>query len=176
MTHPTESVRIKLQFRSKGPITDHPSTLDAYAMWIKSRKTLMDAFPQAHCTEFAQKLKLYGTQRYWLLTWLERFQQAKTIGESDKETNNAWAALALHYLDQLWPQLDNPAEQTVESLQAIHHLTNKIKGHKLVAIAISAECVAPKRIEGFIDLFENNSTNATIFNWIDNVFLARKNN
>ena len=179
MTHPAESVpaesvRLKLQFHSKGPISDHPKTLNAYTMWVKSRKALIDAFPQAHTTEFAQKLKLYGTQRYWLLTWLERFQQARTVGESDKETNHAWAALALHYLDQLWPQLDNPDENVLESLEAIHHLVNKIKGHKLVGVAISAECVAPRRIEGFIDLYENNSANATIMNWINNTFLARR--
>ena len=174
MADSPESVRLQLQFNSNGPVLHQADVLNAYTIWVKSRKTLIDAFPTAHHTEFAQKLKLYGTQRYWLLTWIERFKQAKTIGESDQEVNNAWAALALHYLDQLWPQLDTPDEHVFELLTAIHHMTNKIKGHRLVAVGISAQCAAPTRIEGFIDLYENSTNNAKIFAWIDKTFLFKK--
>ena len=171
-----ETVRVKLQFQSSGAVNDTQAALNAYATWTKCRKTLVDAFPQAHHTEFAQKLKLHGAQRYWLLTWLERFQHAKSIGESDEEVNNAWAALALHYLDQIWPQLDNPDTHVTEQLEAIHLMTNTIKGHKLVAIGIAAQCVAPQRIEGFIDLFDNVTSNNKIFQWIEATFMAKKSN
>ena len=172
-SNPNETFRAKLQFQSNGPVRDHATTLRVYTQWSKCRKTLIDAFPTAHHTEFAQKLKLYGTQRYWLLTWVERFQQSKTIGESDFEINNAWAALALHYLDQIWPHLDNPEPHITEQLDAIHQLTNKVKGHKLIAIGISAECVAPKRIEGFIDLFTNTTNNNDMIQWIENTFMPK---
>ena len=171
---PTEKIRLQLQFTTQGPIDDKQAVLRAYAVWTKCRKSLIDAFPSAHHTEFSQKLKLYGTQRYWLLTWLERFQQAKTMGESTEEVNNAWAALGLHYLDQIWPHLDKSEPHIIEQLDALHLMTNKIKGHKLVAAGIAAVCVRPDRMEGFIDIFDNATNNTKIFEWLERTFLARK--
>ena len=162
--------RNRSQFVTNGPVENPRLTLKAYATWNKCHQVLKDAFPDARQTQFAQKLRLYGAQRYWLPTWLERFQMVKAIGEADESINNGWASLALHYLDQLWPKLDSPTEHQMEQLEAINQMTNKIKGHQLNAVGISARCLEPDSVEGFIDLFDENTENETTSAWAINTF------
>ena len=165
------SYRNRTQFVSTKATKNPQETLNVYTKWIKCQQVLKDAFPGARQTQFAQKLRLYGAQRYWLPTWIERFHRAKNVGEADLSINNGWATLALHYLDQIWPKLDSPAEHTLEQLEAINQLTNKIKGHQLNAAGISAVCLEPDRIEGFIDLFDDSTENEATTLWANTKFI-----
>ena len=148
--------------------------LSSYTMWCKSKKVLTNGFPEVFQSEFYQKLQLYGIQRFWMRTWVERFQSTRTIGESDPEINNCWASLLILCLDQLWPNLDQLSPCDLELLNSINVLTDRIKGARLNAYSLATHCNSPNRVEGFIDLFEENSANEPLTQWVRTHFLKDK--
>ena len=168
------SVAHSLTFESTTVPKDGILMVKAYTVWTKCKIATVTAFPLATQSAFHKKLIMYGTQRFWLKTWTERFKVTISIGESDDEVNNAWAALILHYLDQLWPSLDQMTPANWVQLEAIHQLTDRIKGARLHAFGIGEKCLEPDRMEGFIDLFEDTTADLPLLNWVHNNFLTGK--
>ena len=168
------SVKHSLTFESTTKPKDGMLTVKAYTVWSKCKMAIVTAFPHATQTAFHKKLTMYGTQRFWLKTWVDRFKVTVSIGESDEEVNNAWAALILHYLDHLWPNLDHMTPANWVQLEAIHQLTDRIKGAKLHAFGIGETCVEPERMEGFIDIFEDHTTEQPLLDWVHKYFLTGK--
>ena len=167
------SVSDKFTFHTNANANEKEA-LASYTMWCKSKKVVTNAFPTVFQCEFYQKLQLFGVQRFWMRTWVDRFQTTKAIGESDEDINNCWASLLLLFLDQLWPRLDNLSPCDLELLNAINVVTDRIKGAKLNAYSLATTCNAPTRVEGFIDLFEDKTANEPLSQWIRNHFLKNK--
>ena len=167
------SVREKLVFHSQANANEQ-DVLESYAMWCKSKKVITNAFPEVFQCEYYQKLQLYGIQRFWMRTWVDRFQTARTIEESDPDVNNCWASLLLVCLDQIWPNLDKPSACDRELLVAINALTDKIKGSRMHTYGLAALCDSPLRVEGFIDLFEDKTSNDSLVQWVRGHFLRSR--
>ena len=85
----------KWTFRTRIMPTDKVRATQSYATWVKCRSAVMDAFPDAYKHEFHHKLVLYGTQRMWFNTWIDRFKNTKDVGESELDINLCWANLIL---------------------------------------------------------------------------------
>ena len=163
-----------LTFVSNIQPVDGTLTVKAYVLWAKCKSATILAFPAAVQTKFYKELLMYGTQRSWLRTWIDRFKSSNSIGESEENVNNAWAALILHYLDKLWPKLDKMAPADWVQLEAIHTITNRIKGARLHGFGIGDKCTEPNRMEGFIDLVEDTSANQEFVDWVHKYFLTGK--
>ena len=80
----------------------------------------------------------------------------------------------LYHLDQIWPTLDSITDHMLEQLKSINRFTNRIKGARFHGLGLATKCLAPDRIEGFIDLYEDIGTNAELNTWITKVFLPQK--
>ena len=163
---------IKLAFTTKNAPDNEGSAVQAYVMWTKSHAAIMEAFPEVEKSEFYKLVQLHGIQRFWVSTWLDRFQAAKNIGESTKEVNHCWATMVLVFLDELWPKLDNITLPDLSKLIILHGLTNRIKGAKFHGLGIATPCYNPQRLEGFIDLYPDISSNEEITTWVKRNFLG----
>ena len=163
-------------FESIALPTNNEQALQAYVKWIKCQHVLWTAFPTVNQSVYYKKVQLFGVQRFWTSTWFDRFHSAATLGESTVELNECWASLLLYHLDQLWPHLDDLTDDLREQLEAIHQFTNRVKGARFHGYGIAVSCIAPQKLEGFVDLYEDIGTNDEITKWLSRNFLPRSGN
>ena len=160
-----------LAFRSEKLPVDNKKVATAYMMWIQSHQTVWKAFPKVHYSGYYKKLQLQGVQRFWTATWFDRFRTVGRLGDSNQEVNHCWASLILYHLDELWPQLDDISDEAFDQLQIINKLTNRTQGAKLLGLGLATRCMAPNRMEGFIDLYTDIAANEQLTQWVNKVFL-----
>lgn len=166
------SQELKLIFETAQSHTDESATVKAYTLWTKSKHAITHAFPDLHKSAYYKQLQLYGTQKFWELTWIERLNHTSSLGETDQFINGCWAAMIDHQLNKLWPMLDTINEHTMSHLMALHRATNRIKGSKFHGIAVANRCICPGRLEGFIDIYADISSNGHVTKWATKSFLA----
>ena len=160
-------------FRSLKLPDDGGRTLKAYMMWVKSHHAIWTAFPTVNQSQYYKRVRMHGIQNFWTSTWFDRFASTCTLGESTPEINDCWASLLLYHLDQLWPSLDAITDHNLDQLIAIHRFTNRIKGARFHGLGLATKCLAPDRIEGFIDLYKDVGSNSDLAAWINRVFLPK---
>ena len=164
---------IQLVFETAVPPSDENATIKAYTLWTKTKHAITHAFPDLHKGAYYKQIQLYGTQKFWELTWIERLNYTSSLGETDPYINSCWAAMIAYQLNKLWPHLDNINEHTMNHLVALHRATNRIKGSKFHGICVANKCIEPDHVEGFIDIYADISSNGYITRWATDSFLAK---
>ena len=165
---------LNVTFSSDQSTLDASKTVTAHVLWLKCDHAIKHAFPTLTQTVYYKQLMLYGAQRYWETTWMERFHTARRLEDSVTENNLCWAALIKFYLDKLWPSLQGISDHQMEQLESIHQITNRIRGSRFQGIAVANQCISPTAIEGFIDIYPNITANEWISNWAKTVFCPKK--
>ena len=132
---------LKLTFTTKQLSSDEAATVKAFTLWTKSRHALTHAFPQLHESAYFKQIQLYGIQKFWELTWVERLLHTSTLGETDQFLNDCWAAMIDHQLTKLWPTLDCINEYNMNHLIAIHRATNIVNCSKFHGVSVASKCI-----------------------------------
>ena len=164
---------VKLTFATATDPLDDEATVKAYTLWTKSKHAIIHAFPELHKSAYYKKIQLYGIQKFWELTWMERLHHTASLGEKDSFINNCWAAMIDYQLNKLWPKLDHIDTHSMNFLVAINNATNKVKGSKFHGVCVASRCLYPTGLEGFIDLYLDVSCNNYITKWAKDVFLPK---
>ena len=171
----TESVmsEVKLTFTTEQLPVDEAATVKAFTLWAKSRHAVTHAFPNLHQSAYYKQIQLYGIQKFWELTWIDRLHHTSSLGETDHFINSCWAAMIDYQLTKLWPTLDHINEYNMNHLIAIHRATNKVKGSKFHGVSVASKCICPDHLEGFIDLYADITGNNYLTKWATECFLAK---
>ena len=163
----------KLIFETTSIPANDTATVKAYTLWTKTKHAITHAFPDLHKSVYYKQIQMYGTQKFWELTWIERLNHTSSLGETDPFINGCWAAMIAYQLNNLWPHLDTVNEHTMNHLIALHRATDRIKGSRFHGISVANKCVGPDRLEGFIDIYADISGNNCINQWATDSFLAK---
>ena len=70
---------ISYEFRIKTKVVDPAFSVKAMGTWIKTKKQIMDMFPNAGSTPYARELEIFGMKEIWTDDWLTKISSLPSI-------------------------------------------------------------------------------------------------